>query len=181
MSPKMSNEEIIITAKTVDEALSKAEAEYGSQGDISYEILEMPKKGFFGIGSAPAKIKVTINREQESILSEINSDRKNAPKPKNTQPRRDGADRAKNQPKPQETKKNAPARDAKDAQPKSQDKPQNKQKDQSKQDGGIAAQDRNGAQDKQKAPKNQNRDSGAKKAPKEPDTQKQTASENTEK
>ena len=52
MSPKMSNEEIIITAKTVDEALSKAEAEYGSQGDISYEILEMPKKGFFGIGSA---------------------------------------------------------------------------------------------------------------------------------
>ena len=56
MSPKMSNEEIIITAKTVDEALSKAEAEYGSQGDISYEILEMPKKGFFGIGSAPAKI-----------------------------------------------------------------------------------------------------------------------------
>ena len=181
MSPKMSNEEIIITAKTVDEALSKAEAEYGSQGDISYEILEMPKKGFFGIGSAPAKIKVTINREQESILSEINSDRKNAPKPKNTQPRRDGADRAKNQPKPQETKKNAPARDAKDAQSKSQDKPQNKQKDQSKQDGGIAAQDRNGAQDKQKAPKNQNRDSGTKKAPKEPDTQKQTASENTEK
>ena len=157
----MSNEEIIITAKTVDEALSKAEAEYGSQGDISYEILEMPKKGFFGIGSAPAKIKVTINREQESILSEINSDRKNAPKPKNTQQRRDGADRAKNQPKPQETKKNAPARDAKDAQPKSQD--------------------RNGAQDKQKAPKNQNRDSGTKKAPKEPDTQKQTASENTEK
>ena len=44
MSPKMSNEEIIITAKTVDEALSKAEAEYGSQGDISYEILEMPTR-----------------------------------------------------------------------------------------------------------------------------------------
>lgn len=108
MSPKMSNEEIIITAKTVDEALSKAEAEYGSQGDISYEILEMPKKGFFGIGSAPAKIKVTINREQESILSEINSDRKNAPKPKNTQPRRDGADRAKNQPKPQRRRRMLP-------------------------------------------------------------------------
>lgn len=185
----MSNEEIIITAKTVDEALSKAEAEYGSQGDISYEILEMPKKGFFGIGSAPAKIKVTINREQESILGEINSgsstaDRKNAPKPKNTQPRRDSADRAKNQPKPQEAKKDAPARDAKDAQPKSQDKPQqNRQKGQAKQDGASrnAQQDRNGAQDKQKAQKNQNRDSAAKKAPKEPDTQKQAAAESTEK
>ena len=63
------SEEIIITAKTLDEAIAKAEAEYSGRGSISYDILEMPKKGFLGFGSTPAKIKVTITPEND-ILGE---------------------------------------------------------------------------------------------------------------
>ena len=53
-------EEIIIQGKTLDEAMLEAQSKY--RGDnVQYEILEMPKRGIFGIGASPAKIKVIIN------------------------------------------------------------------------------------------------------------------------
>ncbi len=54
--------EITVTAKTVDEAVAKAVAELGapSADSISYEVLEAPKKGLFGIGGTPAKISATF-------------------------------------------------------------------------------------------------------------------------
>lgn len=64
------NEEYFITGKTVQEAMENATAKYGSE-NASYEIVEMPKKGFLGIGSTPAKIKVTINKEEEIDLTSI--------------------------------------------------------------------------------------------------------------
>lgn len=70
------SDEIIVTGKTVEEAMAKAAAEYGS-ADVSYDIIEMPKKGFLGIGSTPAKIRVTINKEEEIDLSDIVSSVKN--------------------------------------------------------------------------------------------------------
>ena len=48
--------------KTVDEALNAALAELGIDRDslaYGYEILEMPKSGFLGIGASPAVIRVT--------------------------------------------------------------------------------------------------------------------------
>ena len=50
--------EIIITAKTVEEAVEKAVAELGAPNAtaIEYTVLEEPKKGFLGLGTAPAKI-----------------------------------------------------------------------------------------------------------------------------
>ncbi len=63
-------EEIIVTGKTVEEAMAAAAAQYSGE-DVSYEIAEMPKKGFLGIGSAPAKIRVIINKEEEIDLSAI--------------------------------------------------------------------------------------------------------------
>ncbi len=50
--------ELIITAKTVEEAVAKAVAELGAPAAeaIEYTVLEEPKKGFLGIGAAPAKI-----------------------------------------------------------------------------------------------------------------------------
>ncbi len=69
--------EIIITAKTVEEAMSKAYAEHSAEGEVSCEILEMPKKGFLGIGSTPAKVKVVIDDgEDDSDISSIISDLK---------------------------------------------------------------------------------------------------------
>ena len=45
--------EITVTAKTVDEAVAKAVAELGapSADSITYEVVEAPKKGLFGIGA----------------------------------------------------------------------------------------------------------------------------------
>lgn len=64
------SEEIIVTGKTVEEAMANAVAQYGSK-NASYVIAEMPKKGFLGIGSSPAKIRVTINDDEEISLDDI--------------------------------------------------------------------------------------------------------------
>ena len=57
-------EEIIVTGKTFEDAMAEAQSKY-SGVNVQYEILEMPKKGFLGIGSTPAKIKVIIENEEE--------------------------------------------------------------------------------------------------------------------
>ena len=64
------SEEIIVTGKTVEEAMANAVAQYGSK-NASYDIAEMPKKGFLGIGSSPAKIRVTINDEEDISLDDL--------------------------------------------------------------------------------------------------------------
>lgn len=52
--------ETTVTAKTVDEALTLAATELGAEvSDLEYTVLEEAKKGLFGIGSAPAKVKVS--------------------------------------------------------------------------------------------------------------------------
>lgn len=56
-------EEIIIQGKTFEAAMEEAQAKYNGE-NVQYEILEMPKKGIFGIGATPAKIKVIINNDE---------------------------------------------------------------------------------------------------------------------
>lgn len=52
--------ETVVTAKTTEEALEKAAKEFEVSVDaLEYTVLEEAKKGLFGIGSAPAKVKVT--------------------------------------------------------------------------------------------------------------------------
>ena len=53
--------EITVTAKTVEEAVARAVEELGApdREAIEYTVLEEPKKGFLGIGAAPAKIAAT--------------------------------------------------------------------------------------------------------------------------
>ena len=52
------NNEIIVTGKTVEDAVAAAVAELGagSAAEVEYTVVEEPKKGLFGIGAAPAKI-----------------------------------------------------------------------------------------------------------------------------
>ncbi len=57
-------QEIIIQGKTLDEAMAEANAKYNGD-NVQFEILEMHKKGIFGIGAAPAKIKVIINDTED--------------------------------------------------------------------------------------------------------------------
>lgn len=55
------NREIIATGRTVDEALDKAYEQMGiSRDEAQFEILDLPKKGFLGLGSTPAKVRVYI-------------------------------------------------------------------------------------------------------------------------
>ena len=53
--------QIIVTAKTVDEAVAKAVAELGAPAveAIAYTVLEEGKKGFLGFGAVPAKIEAS--------------------------------------------------------------------------------------------------------------------------
>ena len=52
--------DIIVTAKTVEDAAQNGAAQLGvSREDVEIEVLEEPKKGFLGMGAAPAKVKVT--------------------------------------------------------------------------------------------------------------------------
>lgn len=57
--------------------MSEAYSKYSSEGDVSCEILEMPKKGFLGIGGTPAKIKAIIDDGEDEVdLDSIINDMK---------------------------------------------------------------------------------------------------------
>ena len=57
---------IDMTGKTEDEAISKALKELGlDRDDVSVEILERAKSGFLGLGSCPAKVRVSYGPEEE--------------------------------------------------------------------------------------------------------------------
>lgn len=109
------NNEVILTAKTVEEAMREAREKYGSpENELSFQILEMPKKGFLGIGAAPAKIKVTISKALPDVdLSDLVSEIRNM---KLTTDRDGGEDerpaKPPKQPKPQPQKpqQSAPAK-----------------------------------------------------------------------
>lgn len=59
---------IEVTAKTEDEAIAKGLAQLGmDRDDVSVEILERGKTGFLGIGSVPAKVKLTYEVPDEPV------------------------------------------------------------------------------------------------------------------
>ena len=51
---------IITTGKTIDEAVETALRQLGlTRDDVTYQVISLPKSGFFGIGAVPAKVQVT--------------------------------------------------------------------------------------------------------------------------
>lgn len=63
--------EIIESAKTVEAAVAQGAANLGVDvSAVTYEVLEEAKKGLFGFGSAPAKVRVTyIEKPDEVAMS----------------------------------------------------------------------------------------------------------------
>ena len=52
---------IEVTGKTVEEAIDAALDELGvDESDIEYEVLDSPKRGFFGLGGAGARIRARV-------------------------------------------------------------------------------------------------------------------------
>ena len=57
------NREVIATGITVDEAIEAACEKLGAPREsVDIEVLEMPKKKFFGLKTVPAKVKAVLQR-----------------------------------------------------------------------------------------------------------------------
>ena len=64
--------ELIVTAKTVEEAKSKAAAELGvAVEEIEFEVLDEGKRGFLGIGATDAKVSATYTVKGSEIAVEF--------------------------------------------------------------------------------------------------------------
>ena len=58
------NNEIISTGKTVEAALQSAAVQLGTDvSELKYEVIAEAKKGFLGIGEAPAKVRVFVQAQ----------------------------------------------------------------------------------------------------------------------
>ena len=90
---------IDVTGKTEDEAIRKAlEQLHMDRDDVSVEILERAKSGFLGIGSSPARVRVTYGQEEpEAPAAPVQPEKMPEPRP---QPRP--------QPKPEQPKTRKP-------------------------------------------------------------------------
>ncbi len=65
-------QELIFTGKTVELALAEAANSLGTEQDkLTYEVIEVEKSGFLGIGSSPAKIKVIRAVAGETVAREF--------------------------------------------------------------------------------------------------------------
>ena len=91
---------IDVTGKTEDEAIRKAlEQLHMDRDDVSVEILERAKSGFLGIGSSPARVRVTYGQEEpETPAAPVQPEKKPEPRP---QPKPE-------QPKPEQPKTRKP-------------------------------------------------------------------------
>ena len=71
---------IDVTGKTEDEAIQSALAQLGmDRDDVSVEILERAKSGFLGIGSAPARVRVSYDDGRAEEVKPV--EKPAAPKP----------------------------------------------------------------------------------------------------
>ena len=71
---------IDVTGKTEAEAIEKALAQLGlNRDDVSVEILERAKSGFLGLGSSPAKVRVTYDDPAEEEKAPVVEEPKAAP------------------------------------------------------------------------------------------------------
>ena len=115
---------IEVTGKTEDEAIAKGLAQLGlDRDDVSLEILERGRTGFLGIGSVPAKVRLTYEAPDEPEPAPEPPpappavEKKPEPAPR-SEPAAKPAPAPKPQPKPQPKPKPQPA-----AQPKPQPQP----------------------------------------------------------
>lgn len=70
------------TGKTIDLAVQNALDQLGlERDDVSLEILEQPKTGFLGIGSCPAKIRVSYEAPDEEVTESPAEEAEEIPAP----------------------------------------------------------------------------------------------------
>ena len=114
---------IITSGKTIELAVESALAQLGlTRDDITYEVLSLPKSGFLGFGSQPAKVQVTYEAPDpvpEKPKSALGSASRS--KPKAAAPVAKKPEAPKAEPKP-EAPKAEPKAEAPKAEPKKAEK-----------------------------------------------------------
>lgn len=66
------NRSVEATGKTIEQAIAAALEQLELDRDqVSVEVLENPKSGFLGIGSAPAKVRVTYELTHETTIEDF--------------------------------------------------------------------------------------------------------------
>lgn len=111
--------EAIGTGRTVEEAIEEARSSLGPQeADIEFEVLELPKKSFFGLKSNPARVRAYVNLPDPEPVKAPAPETREQPKPYQ-QPKKES------KPKPQSPKpeKPTPTEQAKPAAPVEPAKP----------------------------------------------------------
>ena len=125
---------IITTGKTIDEAVEAALRQLGlTRDDVTYQVISLPKSGFFGIGAVPAKVQVTYEApdlkpavKTEAPKAESKPEKKEAPKA-DAAPRAESAPRAEAAPRiALSSASRSKPKAAKPAAPKAEPKPAEK-------------------------------------------------------
>ena len=110
--------EFFATGKTTAEAIEAAYEKAGVDREyVNVEIVEFPKKKFFGLKTVPAKAKATIDEDYFNKMFAVKEKKAEAPKkkkeqkpekPQQEQPKEKKQEKPKKEQKPQQPKKQEP-------------------------------------------------------------------------
>lgn len=108
---------IDVTGKTEDEAISRALEQLGlDRDDVSVEILERAKAGFLGLGSCPAKVRVSYGPEEESASQQPRAEKvreERVEKPRAPRPEKKNVEKPAEKPQHREEPKQEPVQSVK--------------------------------------------------------------------
>lgn len=63
--------EVIVTGKTVNDAIDEGCSQLGvEREDIQFEIIDLPKKGFLGLKTIPAKVRIYLEEPEQPVAVE---------------------------------------------------------------------------------------------------------------
>ncbi len=122
--------EFLATGKTVEEAIEAAYNKAGVDREyVTVEIIERPKKKFFGLKTVPATAKATIDEDYFNKMFAVKEKKAEAPKKKKEhkpaekpvqqeQPKEKKQEKPKKEQKPQQPKKQEPKKEVKAAEEK---------------------------------------------------------------
>ena len=108
---------IDVTGKTEDEAISRALEQLGlDRDDVSVEILERARAGFLGLGSCPAKVRVSYGPEEESASQQSRAEKvreERVEKPRAPRPEKKTVEKPAENPQHREEPKQEPVQSVK--------------------------------------------------------------------
>ena len=130
--------EFLATGKTVEEAIEAAYEKAGVAREyVTVEIIERPKKKFFGLKTVPATAKAVIDEDYWNKMFGVKEKKAEAPKkkkepkeqkpkaekPVQEQPKKEKQEKPKKEQKPQQPKKQEPKKEIKPAEVKTEEAP----------------------------------------------------------